>query len=222
MTHEEHILNYKWSAENILTNHLSSSREQLLLNLIPVNTALLIVWNHVQTEVDVPHTSRLGWDRCAGDRWGLVSRPHPVLCLLQHDSLDLFSAEALAQLTAQSKTIYSPSAIQEVLKVIGDKKEPLQYLSAFLKDFNALVLKVRNPSVCDKQALGKQNRSENFQTCSSGIFMARHKVNEEDKPKRSSSCFSMILISVQPLLWFNFCAQNSIKGSSSEKPTTPT
>ncbi|KAK2543689.1 hypothetical protein Q9966_002553 [Columba livia] len=58
-----------------------------------------------------------------------------------HDSLDLFSAEALAQLTAQSKTIYSPSAIQEVLKVIGDKKEPLQYLSAFLKDFNALVLK---------------------------------------------------------------------------------
>ncbi|KAM6077808.1 uncharacterized protein LJ206_008263 [Theristicus caerulescens] len=58
-----------------------------------------------------------------------------------HDSLDLFSAEALAQLTVQSKTIYSPSAIQVVLDVIGNKKEPLQYLSAFLEDFNTFVLK---------------------------------------------------------------------------------
>ncbi|XP_014791659.1 PREDICTED: uncharacterized protein LOC106884650 [Calidris pugnax] len=58
-----------------------------------------------------------------------------------HDSLDLLSAEALAQLTVQSKTIYSPSAIQTVLEVIGNKEEPLQYLSVFLEDFNTFVLK---------------------------------------------------------------------------------
>lgn len=69
-----------------------------------------------------------------------------MLCLLQHDSLDLFSAEVLAQLTVQTKTIYSPSAIQMVLEVIGNKKEPLQYLSVFLEDFNTFVLKVSNPS----------------------------------------------------------------------------
>ncbi|XP_074960784.1 uncharacterized protein LOC142062389 [Phalacrocorax aristotelis] len=57
-----------------------------------------------------------------------------------HDSLDLFSAEALAQLTVQSKTIYSSSAIQMVLEVIGNKEEPLQYLSAFLENFNTFAL----------------------------------------------------------------------------------
>ncbi|XP_009893169.1 PREDICTED: uncharacterized protein LOC104295156 [Charadrius vociferus] len=64
-----------------------------------------------------------------------------------HDSLDLFSAEALAQLTVQSKTIYSPSAIQMVLEVIGNKEEPLQYLSAFLEDFNTFVLKFKVPDL---------------------------------------------------------------------------
>lgn len=77
-----------------------------------------------------------------------------MLPLLQHDSLDLFSAEALAQLTVQSKTIYSPSAIRKVLEVIRNKEEPLHYLSVFLEDFNTFVLKVSNPSACDDQVLG--------------------------------------------------------------------
>ena len=79
-----------------------------------------------------------------------------MFCLLQHDSLDLFSAEALAQLTVQSTTIYSPSAIQMVLEVIGSKDKPLQYLSAFLDDFNTFVLKVSNPSACNNQVLGSK------------------------------------------------------------------
>ncbi|KAM6245086.1 uncharacterized protein M6G45_011218 [Spheniscus humboldti] len=76
----------------------------------------------------------------AADREWLL-QPRSMLCLLQHDSLDLFSAEVLAQLTVQTKTIYSPSAIQMVLEVIGNKKEPLRYLSVFLEDFNTFVLK---------------------------------------------------------------------------------
>lgn len=79
-----------------------------------------------------------------------------MLHLLQHDSLDLFSAETLAQLTVQSKTIYSPLAIQMVLQVIGNKEEPLQYLSAILEDFNTFVLKVSNPSTCKNQVLGSR------------------------------------------------------------------
>ncbi|EMP36896.1 Cytosolic Fe-S cluster assembly factor NARFL [Chelonia mydas] len=59
----------------------------------------------------------------------------------QQDSLDLFSASALAQLSAQSNTIYSPAAIQLVFEAIRSKEEPLQHLSTYLDDLNALLLK---------------------------------------------------------------------------------
>ncbi|KAH1183587.1 hypothetical protein KIL84_014203 [Mauremys mutica] len=58
-----------------------------------------------------------------------------------HDSLDLFSASALAQLSAQSNTIYSTAAIQLVFEAIRSKEEPLQHLSTYLDDLNALLLK---------------------------------------------------------------------------------
>lgn len=76
-----------------------------------------------------------------------------VLCAIQQDSLDLLSASALAQLSAQSNAIYSPSAIQMVFRVVGSKEEPLNYLGTYLDEFNALVLKVRHPSKC-KNPLG--------------------------------------------------------------------
>ncbi|XP_065415088.1 uncharacterized protein LOC122174040 isoform X2 [Chrysemys picta bellii] len=58
-----------------------------------------------------------------------------------HDSLDLFSASTLAQLSAQSNTIYSTAAIQLVFQAIRSKEEPLQHLSTYLDDLNTLLLK---------------------------------------------------------------------------------
>ncbi|CAM4617430.1 unnamed protein product [Lepidochelys olivacea] len=57
------------------------------------------------------------------------------------DSLDLFSASALAQLSAQSNTIYSTAAIQLVFQAIRSKEEPLQHFSIYLDDLNARLLK---------------------------------------------------------------------------------
>ncbi|XP_075755932.1 uncharacterized protein LOC102455891 isoform X2 [Pelodiscus sinensis] len=57
------------------------------------------------------------------------------------DSLDLLSASALAQLSAESNAIYSAAAIQLVFEAIGSKKEPLLHLSAYLDDLNALLMK---------------------------------------------------------------------------------
>ncbi|KAG6927455.1 hypothetical protein G0U57_009826, partial [Chelydra serpentina] len=57
------------------------------------------------------------------------------------DSLDLFSASALAQFSAQSNTIYSTAAIQLVFEAIGSKEQPLQHLGTYLDDLNTLLLK---------------------------------------------------------------------------------
>ncbi|XP_042293798.1 uncharacterized protein LOC121914457 [Sceloporus undulatus] len=58
------------------------------------------------------------------------------------DSLDLFSARALAQLSTQSHSIYSSTAMVHVLQAIREKPGPDQFLSAYLDEFNGLVLKV--------------------------------------------------------------------------------
>ncbi|XP_033023594.1 uncharacterized protein LOC117056990 [Lacerta agilis] len=69
------------------------------------------------------------------------------------DSLDLFSASALAQLSTEGHTIYSSSAMGLVFQAIQRKKEPEQFLSTYLDEFNTLVLKNRgllsNPKVRD-------------------------------------------------------------------------
>jgi len=128
-----------------------------------------------------------------------------MLCLLQLDSLDLFSAEALAQLTVQSKTIYSPSAIQMVLEVIWNQEEPLQYLAAFLEDFNTFGLKVSGTSASDSQVLGSRT-GHRYTFRLPTQRLSRPDINLEDEPERSSFCSCMILISVQSLLWLNLCA----------------
>ncbi|XP_053221381.1 uncharacterized protein LOC128401859 [Podarcis raffonei] len=69
------------------------------------------------------------------------------------DSLDLFSTSALAQLSTEGHTIYSSSAMVLVFQAIQRKKEPEQFLSTYLDEFNTLVLKNRgllsNPKVRD-------------------------------------------------------------------------
>ncbi|XP_078237555.1 uncharacterized protein LOC140702574 [Pogona vitticeps] len=59
------------------------------------------------------------------------------------DSLDLFSAKALAHFSTQSHTIYSRAAMERVFHIIQDKADPGPFLRAYLDEFNALVLQNR-------------------------------------------------------------------------------
>lgn len=68
---------------------------------------------------------------------------------MQVDSLDLFSASALAQLSTEGHTIYSSSAMGLVFQAIQRKKEPEQFLSTYLDEFNTLVLKVNRSLFTD-------------------------------------------------------------------------
>ncbi|XP_054848721.1 uncharacterized protein LOC129338473 [Eublepharis macularius] len=67
------------------------------------------------------------------------------------DSLDLFSANTLAQLSTQSHTIYSRRAMMRVYEAIQEKKDSFQFLAAYLDEFNTIALKnhglLSNPKV---------------------------------------------------------------------------
>ncbi|XP_048350113.1 uncharacterized protein LOC125431395 [Sphaerodactylus townsendi] len=67
------------------------------------------------------------------------------------DSLDLFSASALAQLSTQSRVIFSRLAIMHVYEAIQEKEDSFHHLGTFLDEFNNFALKnpglLSNPKV---------------------------------------------------------------------------
>ncbi|ETE64600.1 hypothetical protein L345_09630 [Ophiophagus hannah] len=57
------------------------------------------------------------------------------------DSLDLFSARALAELSVQSHTVYSTSAMKHIFQTIRKKADAEQFLGTYLDEFNSFVMK---------------------------------------------------------------------------------
>ncbi|KAG8146491.1 hypothetical protein E2320_012816, partial [Naja naja] len=57
------------------------------------------------------------------------------------DSLDLFSARALAELSVQSHTVYSTSAMKHIFQTIRKKTDAEQFLGIYLDEFNSFVMK---------------------------------------------------------------------------------
>ncbi|XP_039221164.1 uncharacterized protein LOC120318037 isoform X2 [Crotalus tigris] len=60
------------------------------------------------------------------------------------DSLDLFSARTLAEMSVQSHTVYSTSAMKHIFQTIKKKADADQFLGTYLDEFNPFVMKNRD------------------------------------------------------------------------------